>query len=286
MPERPDLEYQVGVLQRELTGLRVDKAGSHSPVALRQAVLGDFSELVSGRVLERIWRRGHFVMFGLSGEPALELAIHPMLAGRFQLVKSGARLTKDTGASFDLSDGRSLRFRDNKQMGKVYLLPAGAYVGIPRLEEIGLDVLDPEVFTFEAFRSVAAKRRDQVKVFLLDKAALDSLGNAYADEVAFRAKLHPKAWVSKLSEAQLVALHAAIRDVVREATDEIARREPRLEDKLRDFLQVRNRKGAPCSVCGAAIRTAGVHGHDAYFCPTCQPDGRGAGFVDWRKAGR
>lgn len=286
MPERPDLEYQVGLLQEALTGRTVTAAAIHLPVILRMAVTGDFGERVGGRRIERVWRRGHFVMLGLSGEPALELAVHPMLAGRFQLVRAGGKVTKDTGAVFDLDDGASLRFRDRKRMGKVYLLPAGQYAGIPRLETIGLDVLDPEAFTLEAFRALAKARRDQVKVFLLDKAALDSLGNAYADEAAHRARLHPKAWVSKLSEEELVRLHAGIRDTIADATAEIARRQPRLEDKLRDFLAVRNRKGEPCPVCQTPVRTCGVRGHDAFFCPTCQPDGRGAGFVDWRKARR
>jgi formamidopyrimidine-DNA glycosylase len=71
--------------------------------------------------------------------------------------------------------------------------------------------------------------------------------------------------------------------VVRVARDEIARREPPLDEKLRDFLKVRNRAGEPCPRCGETIRAAGVHGHDAFFCPICQPDVKGKGLVDWRK---
>ncbi|MFT7520747.1 MAG: formamidopyrimidine-DNA glycosylase, partial [Kiritimatiellia bacterium] len=113
--------------------------------------------------------------------------------------------------------------------------------------------------------------------------AIDSLGNAYADEVLFAAGLHPKTRCNKVDEQQAVRLHGALVQVLTAAIAEIERRQPDLDVKVRDFLKVRNRKGEPCSTCGGRIRTAGVRGHDAFFCPTCQPDSTGRAFVDWRK---
>src|SRR5262249_17818925 len=118
----------------------------------------------------------------------------------------------------------------------------------------------------------------------MDKAALDSMGNAYADEVLFESGFHPKTRVRELSDAELDHLHDAIAKVIRHATDEIARRKPPIDEKVRDFLKVRNRHGEPCPRCGGKIRRAGVHGHDAFFCPTCQPETRQHAIVDWRKA--
>jgi formamidopyrimidine-DNA glycosylase len=153
---------------------------------------------------------------------------------------------------------------------------------VPGVEGLGVDVLSAD-FTLERFRAVAKKRRDQVKSFLLDHAALDTLGNAYSDEVMWAARIHPRTRVTELSPDQIAALHQAIVGVLRSAVDEIARRKPATDEKLRDFLSVRNKKGQPCPRCGTAIRTCGVHGHDAFFCPTCQPDAQGRGFVDWRR---
>ena len=82
---------------------------------------------------------------------------------------------------------------------------------------------------------------------------------------------------------QLDALYDAIVSVLRTSTDTILERKPPLDEKLRDFLSVRLRAGEPCVRCGTRIRKAGVHGHDAFFCPTCQPDERGSAIVDWRK---
>jgi formamidopyrimidine-DNA glycosylase len=142
----------------------------------------------------------------------------------------------------------------------------------------GVDVLSPE-FTRERFVSLLRHRRDQVRVFLLDKKALDSLGNAYADEVLFEAGIHPKTWCRSLGHEDALRLHAAIVKVLGEAAREVAP----IEVKVRDFLKVRLKD--ICPRCGAKIRTAGVKGMDAYFCPRCQPATR-AGLVDWTRTGK
>ena len=140
-------------------------------------------------------------------------------------------------------------------------------------------------FTRERFRALAKGRREQVKVFLKDKSALDAMGNAYADEVCFAAGLHPKRPVNRLGPAELDGLHDAIVSVMGNAREVIAARAPPLPEKVRDFLHVRGRKDQPCDRCGTTLRVAGIHGHDAFFCPKCQPDVDGRGFVDWRRVG-
>ncbi len=284
MPERPDLEYVVPILSERLVGRGVASAEALNPVVMRVAVLGDGPSQLLGASVEAVTRRAHFVVFTLSGE--LDLVVHPMLAGRFELQEGSARRRKDTAFVLGIGDGQELRYRDDVQMGKVYIVPrVDADRVIPGFASVGIDVLS-RAFTFKAFSALARQRRDQVKVFLMDKSALDALGNAYADEVLFEAGLHPKARVRELSEEQLEGLHKAIKAVLRQARDTIARRQPELSEKVRDFLKVRNRKGQPCPRCGTKIRAAGVHGHDAFFCPTCQPDVKGRGFVDWRKLKR
>ncbi len=169
-------------------------------------------------------------------------------------------------------------------MGKVYVIDAAREADVPGLAVVGVDVLDARAFTRKRFRALARTRKDQVKVFLMDKAALDALGNAYADEVLFAAKLHPKTFVRSLDDEAIDALHDAIVTVLRDARDEVARQKPPLDEKVRSFLKVRNRHGEPCPRCGATIRKAGVHGHDAFYCPECQPDARKSALVDFRKA--
>jgi len=281
MPERPDLEYVVPILDRELrgraiTGLRVKK-----PVVMRVAIAGAPEAILEGRRFAAITRRAHFVDFALDTDEA-RIVVSPMLAGRFRLDAAGEKDTGDLAIAITLDDGRELRYRDDVQMGKVYVTRAGDDAQVPGLATIGVDVLDRKLFTKKRFREIAATRRDQVKLLLMDKGALDAMGNAYADEVLFEARIHPKSFVRALGDEDLDRLHAAIGKVLRRARDEIARRAPPLDEKVRDFLSVRGRKGDACPRCGAKIRTAGVLGHDAFFCPTCQPETRKSGIVDWR----
>jgi formamidopyrimidine-DNA glycosylase len=277
VPELPDLLYVMGVLGPALVGRSVAAERLTSPVVLRSLVKGDLSLLV-GRPLDALLRRGHFVVFRFGD---LDLAVNPMLAGRFKLAEPGSRLEAAAAFILTFQPGPELRYLDDKQMGKAYLLPAGAWKGVPGMEGGGLDVLSPD-FTLERFRERLRGRRDQVRAFVMDKRALDSLGNAYADEVLFAAGIHPKTWCRALSPDDAARLHAAIVSVMREATEEVARRHEPIEVKVRDFLQIRRK--TICPRCGAKVRKAGVRGMDSYFCPRCQPETR-PGLVDWRKTG-
>lgn len=262
----------------------VVEATVRNPVVMRVAVEGRFDDLMPGRTIQEVTRRAHFVVFTLSGPD--DLVVSPMLAGRFVLCEPKKRLTKDTAVVLDLDDGTQLRYRDDVQMGKVYLVPrAKADTVIPGFSPIGVDVLS-KAFTVAALTKLTKKRRDQVKVFLKDKKALDALGNAYADEVLWAAGIHPKTRCNKLTPEQVAMLHGAIVSVLTEARDIVRERAEPIDVKVRDFLRVRNRKGKPCPTCQTKIRAAGVHGHDAFFCPTCQPDGTGRGFVDWSRLKR
>ena len=212
-----------------------------------------------------------------------ELIVSPMLAGRFQLVPPGAKDPADLALAWPVTGGggepAELRYRDDVQMGKVYWVARGELpAGVP---PVGLDVLGP-AFTIPALSAILKPRREQVKIVLMDKSVLDAMGNAYADEVLWEAGVHPKLPAYKLTLPQVASLHAAIIQVLGHARDEIRRRAPPLDEKLRDFLHVRGKVG-PCDRCGTKLRTLGVRGHDAYFCPQCQSEGAKVGIVDWRK---
>jgi formamidopyrimidine-DNA glycosylase len=277
MPELPDLLYVLSQLRERLLGRRVTAERVRETVVLRFTVRGNLS-LLLGRPLEDAFRKSHFLVFRFEG---LDLAVNPMLAGRFRLAEPGQA---DEGSlTFALAFGDvELRYLDDKKMGKAYLIATDDWKAIPGMQTGGIDILSPE-FTREHFVSLLKRRRDQVRVFLLDKKALDSLGNAYADEVLFEAGIHPKTFCRSLSHEDGVRLHDAIVKVMAEAAAEVARRAEPIEVKVRDFLKVRLKER--CPRCGSKIRTAGVKGMDAYFCPRCQPATRAA-LVDWTRTGR
>ena len=230
-------------------------------------------------------RKSHFLVFRFEG---LDLAVNPMLAGRFRLAEPGEMEERSLCFALGIADGNApepemdLRYLDDKKMGKAYLIATDDWKAIPGMQTGGVDILSHE-FTPERFVSLLKHRRDQIRVFLLDKKALDSLGNAYADEVLFEAGIHPKTWCRSLSHDDAIRLHDAIVKVMTEAVAEVARRDEPIEVKVRDFLKVRRKE--ICPRCGGKVRTAGVKGMDAYFCPHCQPETR-SGLVDWRRTGK
>jgi formamidopyrimidine-DNA glycosylase len=277
MPELPDLLYVVARLRESLAGHHVTAERVREPVVLRFTVRGNLS-LLLGLELRDVFRKSHFVVFRFEG---LDLAVNPMLAGRFRLGEPGEKDEATLAFALGLGD-RELRYLDDKSMGKAYLIATDDWRAIPGMQTGGIDILSSE-FSRERFCSLLRHRRDQVRAFLLDKKALDSLGNAYADEVLFEAGIHPKTFCRRLSHEEGVRLHDAIVKVMREAVDEVARRQEPIEVKVRDFLKVRRKE--ICPRCGSKIRTAGVKGMDAYFCPQCQPATR-SGLVDWTRTGK
>jgi len=278
MPELPDLLHIQAKLEARLRGRKVTAERLTSPVILRCLVRGNLS-LLLGRSLGEILRRSHFLVFRFEG---LDLAVNPMLAGRFRLASPEDKDEGSLAFVLGFEDAGELRYLDDKSMGKAYLAVAGDWKAIPGLDAGGIDILSPQ-FTRERFVSLLKHRRDQVRAFLLDKKALDSLGNAYADEVLFAAGIHPKTWCRSLSHDDAVRLHDAIVEVMSHAVAEVARRDEPIEVKVRDFLKVRLKD--QCPRCGAKLRRAGVRGMDAYFCPRCQPATR-SGLVDWTKTGK
>jgi formamidopyrimidine-DNA glycosylase len=280
MAERPDLEYVVPILHKRLHGQRIVSVKVQKPIVLRVAVKGDAATLLQGQVIASVERRAHFVVFGFAESEldTLEMVVAPMLAGRF--VFADGKLPRDAAVTWTFGNDETLVYRDDVQMGKVYIIERGAWQIVPGLEKVGIDVLS-KAFTPAALVELTKKRRDQVRVFLMDKSALDAFGNAYADEALWEAQIHPKTMVNKLTPEDLARLHHGIVTVMRHAVATVKKRKPALDEKLRDFLKVRNRHNEKCPRCGDTIRRAGVHGHDTFFCPTCQPETRKTGIVSW-----
>jgi formamidopyrimidine-DNA glycosylase len=287
VPELPDLVHVEEELRRAVVGGRVAAARTGDPLVLRVMVPEPFPGVLVGRRLEDVARRGHFMRFALEG--GLVLVVNAMLVGRYKLLDPNAegRPKKDPvslGLALVFEGGPELQYVDDKRMGKVYVARAADEATIPVYGKLGVDPLSP-AFTREAFGKLIAKRRDQVRMFLMDKAAIASIGNAYADEILFAARLHPKTFCNKLAPTEIDALHDAIPRVLAGAVEEIRRRDEPIDVKVRDFLAVRGRDGKPCPACGTTIRSVRVGDGDACFCPSCQPAARKL-FVDWSKLPR
>jgi formamidopyrimidine-DNA glycosylase len=284
MPELPDLIYLEKRLSPLLAGQRVIGVEIKEPIVLRMLLPGDFAAALLGAEFTAVRRHGPFLVFSLSKDR--ELVIHPMLAGRFQWTKPEEKITAGWALSLQCkAENQSgpkhhLYYLDDKKMGKVYLTRRGEYGPIPKFIEQGDDLFSPE-FSLEYFQQKVKKSRQQIRVFIMDQAAVSCIGNAYADEILFHAGIHPKTFCYQLKAADIAKLHQSIIEVMRWGIAEVEKANPPLHVKARDHMRVRNRKDQPCPRCGVKIRRAGVRGYDTFFCPTCQPLKR-AQFIDWR----
>ena len=282
MPELPDLVHVARVLGGAIVGRRVVAARTGDPTVLRLMVQDAFPQVLNGRTISAVERRGHFLRFAFDGD--LVVVVNAMLVGKYRLLGAaeaapGKKDPVALGLALTFDDGRELRYIDDKRMGKVYVAHVADEAKIPVYGALGVDLMSPE-FDRERFGKLARGRRDQVRAFLMDKGALASLGNAYADEILFAARIHPKTFMRQLGPEDLDRLYAAIGEVLRNAIAEIERRDEPIDVKVRDFLSVRGRDGQPCPRCGTKIRSVRVLGADSCFCPTCQPATRKL-FVDW-----
>ncbi len=281
MPELPDLLYirryaETHIAKRTITGVEV-----REPVIIRNAVDLTPDVALIGTTIARIGLHGPFIRFELSG--MLDLVLNLMLAGRLQHQHAGERAEGYRAFSLSLDDGTRLNLCDEQKMAKAYLVKHGAYGIIPRYLDQGVDILSPE-FTLSKFRVLAAQHsRKQVRVFINDHTILSSIGNAYADEILFEARIHPKTFVTRLAPDQIAALYSAIRSVIHWGIRCVSEAGQPIHVKVREHMKVRNRKGLPCARCGGTIRREGVRGHDVFFCPRCQPASR-KHFIDWNSS--
>ena len=200
-----------------------------------------------------------------------------MLVGRYKLIAPAGggprrRTPRALGLALAFEDAPELQYVDDKRMGKVYVARAADEEQIPVYGKLGVDLLSP-AFTRDGVRDARSrKRRDQVRTFLMDKAALASIGNAYADEILFAARIHPKTFCRKLAPAEVDALYEAIRRVLAEAIAEIRRATSRPRSRCATFSRCAAATASPARVCGTTIRAVRVGDGDACFCPRCQPD--------------
>lgn len=278
MPELPDLLYITRYLQRQILNRRIVSASVHQPVVIRNIIGEPVEGVLRDLFFTRIDFHGPFLRFTLSS--MVEIVVNLMLAGRVQHQKKGDHPLGFKLLALKLDDGTWLNICDEQKMAKIYLVHPGDYAGITGFADQGVDIRSQE-FTEAYFLQLAARHsRKQVRVFINDHAALSSIGNAYADEILFEAKIHPKTIVASLSAGERAALYRAIGSVMQYGIDRVAGAAQPIHQKVRDHMKVRNRQGHPCPVCGTKVRREGVHGYDVFFCPTCQPVKRKV-FIDW-----
>jgi formamidopyrimidine-DNA glycosylase len=265
-------------LRAHVVGQTIVAAEVRQPIVLRNAVGDPPEHVLKSLTITAVNVNGPFIRFTISS--TLELIMNLMLAGRIQHQLKPDKTLGHLCMVLHLSDSTRLNICDEQKMMKIYFVHSGVYSSIPNYTKLGLPIMDP-AFTAEALAAAAQEHsRKQVRVFINDHTILNSIGNAYADEILFAAGIHPKTIVASLTGEELQKLHAAVIGVMADGVRAVAEAGQPIHIKVRDHMKVRNRKGQPCLHCGTIIRREGVRGYDVFFCPTCQPVRRKV-FIDW-----
>jgi formamidopyrimidine-DNA glycosylase len=279
MPELPEVETVARDLRALVVGATIVGASCDWPRTLATHDPDAFATAIAGRTVTDVGRRGKRIVVELSGDRAL--TIHLKMTGQVFVVSADAPSDRHVHVVLALDDGREIRFRDMRKFGRVGLY-ARSEVGDLETDdgEAGpLAGLGPEPleasFTLRVFRDRLRGRRGRLKTLITDQSFVVGVGNIYADEALWRARLHPLRTAATLRPDDERRLYRDVRGILAEAVE---RRGSSIDDytapggdgSMQERLDVYQREGQPCPRCGRPIRRAVLGQRATHFCSFCQ----------------
>jgi len=270
MPELPEVETIV----RDLRGL-ISGSTIRAVEVLKHDLIGgsgpaEFSHRVAGARIVDISRRAKNLVFNLGDD---RMVVNLGMTGRMLVVSAEETMPGHLGVRFVLDDGRLLLYQDVRRFGKLEHLAAAEWEA--RDAAMGLEPLSDD-FDDATLYALTRKSRVAIKVWLMDQKRVVGVGNIYASEALFRARINPRRPAQRLSRRQVAALRTAVQDVLREAiefrgTTLLDYRDASGErGEFATRLKVYDRAGEPCSICSTSIRRIVQGGRSTFFCPHCQ----------------
>lgn len=272
MPELPEVEVLRRSLEPRLLERRIERVEVNSP-SLREPLERRSLRRLAGRRIGALRRRAKYLLIDL--ERASTLVIHLGMSGRFTLVAGDEPIAAHEHLAFHLDRGERLRLVDPRRFGLAFVLPTGRIAADRHFADLGIEPLGPEM-TPEVLRAAARGRRGPIKSFLMDARVVVGVGNIYAAESLWRARVHPRRSVARIGKTTWERLTAEVRGVLAGAIGEGG-------TTLNDFadgegnagyfqvsLCVYGREGEPCLRCGRALKRFVQSGRSTFYCPGCQ----------------
>jgi formamidopyrimidine-DNA glycosylase len=273
MPELPEVETTARSLRPRVVGLHVTAvAGVDWPRMLPNTTEEELRSALIGRRVAAVDRRGKYLLIGFDDDAWL--GVHRKMSGNLLLQDAATPLQPHTHLSIHLDDGTQLRFVDARKFGRVYLFRSR-----DELDDFLAERLGPDSLVDLDEGILAAKlrgRKARLKPLLLDQAFLAGVGNLYADEALWEARLHPLRSADSLSSAEVKRLAQAIKQVLvmgierRGTSFSTYRDSDGSAGENQEFLNVYGREGQPCPRCGTPIRRIVIGQRSSYFCPRDQ----------------
>ncbi|MCL6472626.1 MAG: bifunctional DNA-formamidopyrimidine glycosylase/DNA-(apurinic or apyrimidinic site) lyase [Firmicutes bacterium] len=274
MPELPETETIKRELEQTVIGLRITGVEVPVPMVLRVPV-DEFKKQITGTIVTGAARRAKNIILHLSNNKAI--LFHLMISGTLLYLPADAPLKEKTQVIFRLNNGYELRYRDPRLFGYVKLLSESDISKAPELSHLGPEPLS-EDFTFERFREMLKRRpRSRIKALLLDQSFIAGIGNIYADEILFYARVLPTRRAGTLTDEELKRMYEGMRSILTKAIEERGTSIISYVDlfgrkgNYKNFLKVHARAGKPClNGCTGTVVKTEVAGRGTYYCPSCQ----------------
>jgi formamidopyrimidine-DNA glycosylase len=289
MPELPEIETIRRHLAPWVEGRELTRAEVLDPRLTLPDRPDALQRALAGRRVERLGRRGKYLLWALEGDR--HLVLHLRMTGTLLLVGEGADgpARPHLRARFVLGDGRRVLFVDPRRFGTAVAFESRAALEAHLRPRAGVEPLSEE-FTLARLRALADGRRAPVKAFLLNQERIAGVGNIYADEALFRARIHPLRTVGTLRRGQLAALRDAVVASLeagidaRGASIDDFRHPDGARGSFQDRFLVHRREGQACPRCGGPIVKMRAAGRGTYACERCQPRPRRRRRVTPRRA--
>lgn len=275
MPELPEVQTVVTLLtQQGIIGSRISGTSVTWPRSIDGMTPALFCRTIVDRTIERIGRRGKYIVIGLTG--GMTLLIHLRMSGRLNWIPAGTPRNKHEHVIFELDTNHELRFQDTRKFGRLRLTDRPTEI----LDRLGIEPLG-NGFTPDWLIGMLRSRNRQIKPLLLDQRILVGLGNIYVDEALWKAGIHPLRTSQTLSMKEISDLHAAIPHVLKKGLRNLGTalgtgkanfyfpgsRVGRNAEQLKVF----RRTGKDCPRCGEKIERIIVAQRSSHICLRCQP---------------
>jgi formamidopyrimidine-DNA glycosylase len=266
MPELPDVELYKRYLDEHALRQTIERVAVNDARILGDLPAEAFVSRLTGNRFEASRRHGKHLLVRLQKGGCLTL--HFGMTGDLVYFRDAADDPPYDRVRFDFAGGRHLAYVNRRMLGRVGLADdADEFI---RDAELGPDALDPP-FDLKAFAQAIEGRRRDVKSVLMDQALIAGIGNIYADEILFQARLHPHKPVTSLDDRERTELFRQIKQVLETAIDRSAGAEQFLERLPGDYLLPHRDQGGECPRCGSPIAALKAAGRTSYYCPRCQP---------------
>lgn len=272
MPELPEVETIRNELIPYVVGHLITDVTFAWEGVLRRPSVEEFRSRFIGEKIIGVSRRGKYLVFSLTSNEVL--IVHLKMSGSLLIESTKVETDRFTRAIIHLDTGKGIYFRDPRKFGAMWLVgDANSIVG-----KLGPEPLETD-FTPELLAQRLVNRKASIKALLCDQNIIAGIGNMYADETLFAAKIHPLRSGGSLSPNEAQRLHKAILGVLRSAIDN---KGASIENYIRPNgtlgtahfqFQVAHRRGKTCPICCGPIERIVVRNRGTYFCPKCQPAG-------------